>query len=158
MNNQLFKLCLEDYSAAAFTSFDKEYFGTFEMIESFIDAIKYDKQISEKFADLTSTFDKYKSGAKNVTHNVAYKEVPFLERVKCLGQTNSLLMNYKWEHLNTWRWPYNMMFKTAQSEHLWLSFNKKYARCIKQYLPICYMKIVQVNILLPVCCGASRTK
>ena len=69
MNKQIYKLCLEDYSAASFTSFGKEYFGTFEMIESFIDAIKYDDQISEKFADLISTFDKYKNGAKNVTHN-----------------------------------------------------------------------------------------
>ena len=131
MNKQIYKLCLDDYSAASFTSFGKEYFGTFEMIESFIDAIKYDEQISEKFADLISTFDKYKNGAKNVTHNVAYKEVPFLKRVKCLGKTNSLLMNYKWEHLNTWRWPYNMMFEISQSEHLWLSFNKRYVRCIK---------------------------
>ena len=42
-----------------------------------------------------------------------------------------LTMNYKWGHLNTWRWPYNMMFEISQSEHLWLSFSKRYVRCIK---------------------------
>lgn len=130
-NKQMYKLCLDDYSAASFTSFDKKYFGTIDMIETFINTIKNDEQISDKFGDLISVFDKYKNGEKNITHNVAYREVPFLSKVKLLGTANSILTDYKWEHLNTWGWPYKMRYKEAKSEHIWLSYQKKYVRCIR---------------------------
>lgn len=128
---QMYKLCLDDYSAASFTSFDKEYFGTINMIENFINAIKNDEKNSGRYDDLISTFNKYKNGEKDITHNVAYREVPFLSKVKVLGSSNSFLTNYKWDHLNTWGCPYTMKCKEAKSEHIWLSYQRKYVRCIK---------------------------
>lgn len=130
-NKQLYRLCLDDYSAASFTSFNKDYFGTLEDISLFINAIRSDEDFAERFAKLISCFDRYINGEKDITHNVAYKEMPFLVRAKCLGVSTSYLKNYKWEHINTWQWPYNMKCKEAQNTHVWISCRGAYVRCIR---------------------------
>ena len=128
---QLYRLCLDDYSAASFTSFSKDYFGTLEDITSLINAIRSDKDFADRFPALISCFDRYVAGEKEITHNVAYREVPFLVRAKCLGVSTSYLKNHKWEHLNTWQWPYNMKCTEAKSTHIWISCRGTYARCVK---------------------------
>lgn len=128
---QMYKLRLDDYSAASFTTFSKDYFGTLEDISAFIESLRSDEAFSETFADLILHFDRYMSGEKNITHIVAYREEPFLVRAKCLGTSTSYLKNHKWEHLNTWDWPYDMKCKEAKSTHVWLSCRGNYARCIR---------------------------
>ena len=134
MSRQIYRLCLDDYSVPPYMSLSKEYFGTLEMIDSFIEAIRTDAAISEKYKNLISAYDKYKNGEKDVTHIVAYKEVRFLDKVRRLATSESLLSDYKWEHLNIWNGPYNLKFQEAKSEHLWLSFKGRYVRCIKTCL------------------------
>ena len=127
----LYRLRLDDYSAASFTSFSKDYFGTLEDISAFIDSFRSDEDFSETFADLVANFDRYMGGEKNITHIVAYQEKPFLVRAKRLGTATSYLENYKWEHINTWGWPYNMKCKEAESAHVWLSCSGVYSRCVR---------------------------
>ena len=47
MHNQLYHLCLDDCSMPGFCSFNTDYIGTLDDVESFIEAIQYD----EKFVD-----------------------------------------------------------------------------------------------------------
>ena len=54
-----YRLLLDDYSAASFTSFDKEYFGTMEDMDGFFKALREDEDTVERFADLLSVYDKY---------------------------------------------------------------------------------------------------
>lgn len=131
MSKQLYRLCLDDFSSASFCSFEKYYFGTLDDIKNFIDAIRSDEKLAEKFANLINTFDKYMAGEKNIKHNVAYREMPFLVRAKCLDTTESMLTNYNWEHINTWQWPYDMRCKEAKSSHVWISCQGEYMRCIR---------------------------
>ena len=42
--SRYYRLLLDDYSAASFTSFDKDYFGTLEQIDGFFQAIKADEE------------------------------------------------------------------------------------------------------------------
>ena len=44
--SRYYRLLLDDYSAASFTSFDKDYFGTLEQIDSFFQAIKSDEDVA----------------------------------------------------------------------------------------------------------------
>ena len=126
-----YRLLLDDYSAASFTSFSKEYFGTLEQLKGLLDDIGSDKKTAERYADIRSTFDRFLAGENNLTHNVAYQEVPFLVYAKVLGMETSVLTDYKWEHLNTWRWPYFMKCDKAESTHLWLCCHGAYRRCIR---------------------------
>ena len=40
---RFYRLLLDDYSAASFTSFDKDYFGTLEVIDGLFKAIREDE-------------------------------------------------------------------------------------------------------------------
>ena len=42
---RFYRLLLDDYSAASFTSFDKDYYGTLEEINEFFEEMKKDKEL-----------------------------------------------------------------------------------------------------------------
>ena len=129
---RFYRLLLDDYSAASFTSFDKDYFGTLEEdIDGLFKAIREDEDTAERFQDILSVYDQYLSGNTKVTHNVAYRDVPFLVRAKVLGAETSVLTNYFWEHVNTWGCIYKMKCDKAESRHIWFSCHGSYTRCIQ---------------------------
>lgn len=107
-DQQYYRILLDDYSAASFTSFDKAYFGTMSDLEGWIKAIEVEKCFAERFSSLTKTFRAYQSGQHNITHNVAYQEVRFLDKVTLLYRESYTAEKLAWEHLNTWQWPYFM--------------------------------------------------
>ena len=119
-DQQYYRILLDDYSAASFTSFDKAYFGTMSDLEGWIKAIEVEKCFAERFSSLTKTFRAYQSGQHNITHNVAYQEVRFLDKVTLLYRESYTAEKLAWEHLNTWQWPYFMSCEKVESEHLWL--------------------------------------
>lgn len=143
MSKQFYRLCLDDYSAAAITSFDKYYFGTLDMISKFINTLKNDENTAERFHDLITTHEEYLNGNKKITHRIAFQDVPYLIPVKILGQDTSEVQDYSWEHLNTWHWIYDMHCEDAKSEHLWISCKGEYFRCIKT----CFANLQYQNTL-----------
>lgn len=46
--SRYYRLLLDDYSAASFTSFSKDYYGTLEQIGSLFEAIKQDEELAER--------------------------------------------------------------------------------------------------------------
>ena len=126
-----YRLLLDDYSAAAFTSFDKEYFGTMYDMKGFFKAIREDEDTVKRFADILSVYDKYIAGDKKITHNVVYQNVPFLVPAKVLGTETTMLTDYAWDHFNTWNCLYRMKCDKAESKHIWFSCHGKYHRCIQ---------------------------
>ena len=106
MDEQFYCLHLDDYSAAAFTSFGKAYYGTMADIKAFIGTLGDDPGRSENYAKLIGAFREYEAGNTEVKHNVAYQEIPLLEPVNLLGKAMLRLDNYRWEHLciTSWQW------------------------------------------------------
>ena len=131
MDEQYYCLHLDDYSAAAFTSFGKAYYGTMAEIKAFIEALDSDSEYHETYSKLISAFREYEAGNTAVKHNVAYQEIPLLEPVKLLGTAALRLDNYRWEHLNTWRWPYNMKCDVVDTTHYWFALDGIYCRTVK---------------------------
>ena len=123
-----YRLLLDDYSAASFTSFSKNYYGTLTQLEDFFNYLKSDKKTADR--DVVKAYERYLAGEKDVTHNVAYRQVPFLTPVEVLGEKSHTMENFAWEHLNTWRWPYDMRFDRAECRHLWICCEDEYVRCI----------------------------
>lgn len=132
MGKQIFRLQLDDHAMPGFASGHKDYFGTLDMIEGFINAIREDEQFAERHQNLVSFFDRYKAGETDIEHTIAYGSPrPFLVRTRCVAERRNVLTNYKWEHLNIWQWPYDMKCKVADCHHVWLSCHKKFMRCVK---------------------------
>ena len=129
--SRYYRLLLDDYSAASFTSFDKDYFGTLEEIKLFFKKMKSNEKIAKQQEYLLSVHERFLAGEKVINHTVAYREVPFLVPAKVLATETSILTNYAWEHLNTWRWPYMMKCDKVECTHIWFSCYGKYSRCIK---------------------------
>ena len=124
-----YRLLLDDFSAASFTSFSKSYFGTLEQMKGLFDYIRSDEDIAKRFSGILSVYDRYLAGETEITHGVAYQDVPFLVTAKLLWVETSVLTDYDWTHFNTWEWPYYMKCDKAESTHAWFSCRKKYCRC-----------------------------
>lgn len=129
---QLYRFRYDDYSAPSCTTFDKDYFGTLNDIFGFAERLK--KGHPKEFEDLIKCFDRYANGDKNITHQVAYKEVPLLVRAKCLGYEEYDFDKYKWTHTNTSGYPYEMKCSRGRTYHVWVSCRGEYTRCIKAVL------------------------
>ena len=79
---EIYRLQLDDYSAAFFTSFGKDYFGTFDQMRELFNAIRCNEDFVSQSSDILTTFDRYLAGEKKITHYAAYQEVPFLVQAK----------------------------------------------------------------------------
>ena len=130
MDEQYYCLRLDDYSAPSFCSFGKAYYGTLVHLRSFINRLEEDEKTRESHSELIAAFRKYEAGDTEVTHTVAFQKVPLLEPVTLVGTQTQRLDNYRWEHLNTWRWPYNMRCDCVESRHYWFAAEGYYARCV----------------------------
>lgn len=127
---EFYRLLLDDYAAASFTSFSKSYYGTQDQLANFFQALKEDTETAPKQECLLSVYDQYLAGNKSICHNVAYRNVPFLVPAKVLGTKKNTLLDYSWEHINTWGCSYKMRCDRAECTHLLLSCEGGYMRCI----------------------------
>ena len=129
--SRYYRLLLDDYSAASFTSFSKDYYGTLEQISSLFEAMKEDEEVADRQKYILGIYDRYIAGESKISHQVAYREVPFLVPAKVLGIETTVLENHTWEHTNTWGCPYLMKCDKAECTHIWFSCYGKYSRCIQ---------------------------
>lgn len=125
------RLILDDYSAASFTSFNKPYFGTWKEIHHLLNELDKNKRSENSHKYLLEAFRAYEAGQTDVTYNCAYQVVPFLVPAELLHSETIEIENHEWEHLNTWRWPYNMRCDKVTSEHLWFKCETKWIRAFK---------------------------
>lgn len=130
MDEELYCLNLDDYSAASFTSFGKAYYGTMPQISAFIKALAEDERSRKNHEELITAFQEYQRGNLDVCHTVAYQKIPLLEPVIVIGTATQRLNHYRWEHLNTWRWPYHMRCDCVEARHYWIKADGYYTRCI----------------------------
>ena len=126
-----YRLELDDYAAAAFTSFSKEYFGTLDDIRGLITALEQDEELRKSQQSLISAFHSYEQGSTDIQHDVAYQEVPLLAQATRMHQEIREYQNLSWKHLNTWQWPYYLRCEEAKAVHIWLKCQKQYYRCVK---------------------------
>ena len=126
-----YRLELDDYSAAVFTSFGKYYYGTLEDLRCFFGELAHDEKLKKQFKELLSTFQAFEEGHQDLSHSIAYRKVPFLVPAQLLHREPVTLENYKWTHTNTWDKPYYMRCDKVRSEHLWLACGREYCRVTK---------------------------
>jgi len=128
---QYFRLESDDYALPGFVSFGKYYFGTMEDIRELINALNSDPETKEHYQYLIDAFVLFEKGHTDKTHRVAHREVPLLLPASVLFRAETSLVDYEWEHLNIWGWPYNMRCDKVDTEHLWLCCENEFSRCIK---------------------------
>ena len=126
-----YRLELDDYSAAAFTSFGKYYYCTLEDLRCLLGELTQDEKFLKQFKELLFTFQSFEEGHQDLSHSIAYRKVPFLVPAQLLHREPVTLENYKWTHINTWDRPYYMRCDEVKSEHLWLACDGEYCRATK---------------------------
>jgi len=128
----MYRINLEDCSAASFTSFSKPYYGSLDEIRELLTLIQNDPEMEGCCTEvLNAFFNLYEKGRRGVVHLVAYKEVPLLERVQILGKREFVVSDYHWEHINTWGCAYKMRCKSALISQFWVSRKNTFNRCLK---------------------------
>ena len=126
-----YRLELDDYAAAAFTSFSKDYYGTLDDVLRFMDALENDEDLRKSQQALLAAFHSFEQGDIAVQHPVAYQNVPLLIEANVLHQEKRQHQNLEWKHLNTWQWPYYLRCEEVVTVHLWLQCQKQFCRCVK---------------------------
>lgn len=130
MKEIYYRLELDDYAKPGFVSFSKYYFGTLNEIRMWLSAIEAEEDRSKNFQSLFEAYEAFLGGQTDVTHFVAYNNVPFLRRATVLYQEELELHDYQWEHTNIWGFPYYMRCKSVNTTHLWLRCDRKYYRYV----------------------------
>ena len=125
-----YRLELDDYAAAAFTSFSEDYYGTLDDILRLMDALENDEDLCKSQQALLTAFHSFEQGDTAVQHPVAYQNVPLLTEAKVLYQEKRQYRDISWTHWNTWQWPYYLRGEEVIADHLWLQCEKKFCRCM----------------------------
>lgn len=129
--DKYYRLLLDDYSAAAFTTFDKEYYGTIDDVRGLVEYLKADEKRRDSHKGTIEAFEKYVSGDKKSIHNVAYRDVPILTPIKIICEVEQDIGNMEWEHLNIWQWVCEMKLTSAKVHHYWIKDKRQYRRIMK---------------------------
>lgn len=130
-NEQFYKITLTDCGIPNFCSGGKDYYGTQEVIEVMIIAIKNNKSIGNDVDGLYAALTEFKSGNKNCEHPVEYGRSRFLTSVSLIDKSEYFEKNYKWKHVNIWRYPYYMRTKAAMFRQIVIKDGNDYIRAIK---------------------------
>ena len=131
MDEQYYRLRLDDYASPSFVSWEKSYFGTLRDIRNLVEALTLWRKDNDTLWELIDGFRAFDAGNHNVLHHVAYQEVLLLEPVKLLGSETDHIENYMWEHCNTWGCSYTMRCDSVETKHLWLKSKDGYHRAFK---------------------------
>lgn len=90
-----------------------------------------DDKDEQTYKQLSSALAAYKNGENNITHTVAYNEVPFLVPVNLLEAVSYIMPCTEWEHINVWDCPYKMQFQSAEIQQFWFEIDNTYVRAMK---------------------------
>lgn len=120
-------LRLWDCATPSFCSFDKIYVGTESDVRKAIASMKRAGVNEETVAAVSH----YLSGDKAATHNIAYKDIPALEKCQLIRTSELKIEATEWEHINVWGFPYKMKCDSAEISQILVRSNEKYYRCIR---------------------------
>lgn len=131
MDKHYMQLKLDDHAKPSFVSASKNYYGTSEDIDEFIETLRHDTHCALYHAELIAAYDRFCNGSEEVSHTVAYQEVPLLLPVKLLKTIPFSLSDYQWEHINTWGCPYFMRCDSVIGEIQWFDTGDEIVKCIR---------------------------
>lgn len=127
---QYFCLELDNVATPSFTSFGKYYWGTLTELRGFIKALQNADYVGDRCDSLVEAFRAYEQGQTEVTHSVAFRDVPLLHPAMILHEGNSIFRDLAWTHSNIWGFPQEMRCKRVATRHLWVQCEQKFYRII----------------------------
>ncbi len=134
-NEQYYAFYLDDPGICPICSFDKLYVGTLSELKEAVEAMKADGS----YKDTVAAFEGFLNGCTDGTHIIAQQRIPILTPVELKATTEFTLESKTWEHLNAWRWPYNMKFDKAEIKEIIVKHEGRYHRLMKAKIwNLCY--------------------
>lgn len=127
MPEQYYLLRLWDPSVPPFVSADRMYIGSESEIQRAMEAM----EANSVCEDTVEAYKRYVAGDKAATHNMAYRDVPVLERVTLIRSSIITIGEQKWEHINAWNYPYSLKFDSAEITRIIVKYKRKYLRCYR---------------------------
>lgn len=130
MEEQYYRIMLNDYAKPAFVTFDKAYYGNLQQVKSFVDALEQDERRKESHAQLIQAFHEFELGNTAVTHPICFHEEQLLTPVKCIGTKQFTLGPRRWDHINIWGFPNPLRYESVDVTFYWFSEKDRYRRCM----------------------------
>lgn len=133
MNQTYYQLELDDVATPSFVSFGKFYWGTMDELRGFINALRKAEYVKGRCNSLIEAFEAYEKGQTDITHNVAFREVPLLRSAVILHEEKSIIKEHSWTHLNIWNYPQELRCRQVETRHLWVQCENRFFRVVYAY-------------------------
>jgi len=130
MEEQYYRIILDDYAKPAFVTFDKSYYGTIQQVRSFVSAMEQDKRTKREHAQLIQAFHEFEHGNVTATHPVGFRDVQLMIPVKCIGIKQFTLGPRRWDHINIWGFPNPLRYESVDVTFYSISEKDRYSRCL----------------------------
>ncbi len=124
-DDQYYALLMDDHSTPGYVSADKPYFGTLQDIQSLM------TNLNDNYSETKEAFAAFLNGNVQVTHVIAFNQIPLLTPVSVCYERSYTLAEQQWEHINTWGYPYLMKADSINITQIVLKHEEKWYRCIR---------------------------
>ena len=128
MTEPYYAFYMDDPASPSFCSCSKIYIGTK------VDMLRVAENLRTcgiYYEDTVAGIHAYFDGKTDVTHNIAYQDIPVLEPVEVLETSEMQIGAKEWVHLNAWDCPYKMRFTAAHISQVLLQKDGSFLRCIR---------------------------
>ena len=139
MDEQYYALRLWCPATPPFVSADRIYIASASEMQKAMDAM----DDSECCQETVKAYKRYMSGDKTATHNIAYRDIPVLEKVDLICTSIILIGEHQWEHINSWGYPYEMKCDSAEIKRIVVKYDNQYLRCYKITFKNLYTELVE---------------
>ena len=138
MDEQYYALRLWCPATPPFVSADRIHIASASEMQKAMDAM----DDSECCQETVKAYKRYMSGDETATHNIAYRDIPVLEKVDLICTSIILIGEHQWEHINSWGYSYEMKCDSAEVKRIVVKYDNQYLRCYKITFKNLYTEIV----------------
>lgn len=124
---QYYAICLDEYAMVSFCSFTKKYYGTEDDMMQFAKALETNNTMS----DLVQSLNEFSDGNKDVQYYAAYNNHRLATPVIFHPENHLTLIDYEWEHLNIYGFPYYMHADGIEIDQAIIRYENEFLRCAK---------------------------
>lgn len=133
-NDRYYLITLEHFGTPAYCSFDKQYAGTMEMLNSFIYTLEQRAEPDSYEQGIADAFHRYQEGYHDASTFIAQGERQLIHPATAYAIQGKLAEPFFYEHTNVWGFPYFIRADRMESELVYLRRGLKFMRYVKATL------------------------
>lgn len=122
-----YKMQLDNMATASFCNLPKDFFGTLQDFQSFLDTATDGK----RYVDTRNAFAQFIDGDSSAQHTVCCNKTPVLRLASLTAKERFELNATEWDHKNAYGCIYKMRAERISAEQILIKCEDLYYRCVR---------------------------